>query len=59
MISKEKVKRKIDRVPKNLLNKVDKYIDTVISEITEKKKIHTFKLKGQFDDIDARKSAYE
>ena len=59
MITKEKVKRKIDRLPKNLLNKVDKYLDTVISEITEKKKIHTFKLKGQFDDIDVRESAYE
>ncbi|MBK7107403.1 MAG: hypothetical protein IPH62_19220 [Ignavibacteriae bacterium] len=59
MITKEKVKRKIDRVPEKLLNKVDKYIDTVISEITEKKKIHTFKLKGQFDDIDIRESAYE
>ncbi|MDP2303319.1 MAG: hypothetical protein Q8N03_12950 [Ignavibacteria bacterium] len=59
MITKEKVKRKIDRVPNNLLIKVDKYIDTIISEITEKKKIHTFKLKGQFDNIDVRESAYE
>jgi hypothetical protein len=59
VITKEKVKRKIDRVPKNLLNEVDKYIDTVISEKTDKKKIHTFKLKGQFDNIDFRERAYE
>lgn len=56
MITKEKVKRKIDRIPKNLLNKVDQYIDKIISD---KKKIHTFKLKGQFDNIDAREKAYE
>ncbi len=59
MVTKEKVKRKIDRMPKNLLTKVDKYIDIIISEITEKKKIRTFKLKGQFDNIDVRKRSYE
>ena len=59
MTTKEKIKRKIDKVPKNLLAKVDDYIENIISSKTNKKKFHTYKLIGQFDDIDVREKAYE
>lgn len=59
MITKEKIKRKIDRIPQNLLEKVDEYIDTIIKEKINNRKFHTYKLKGQFDKINIREKAYE
>lgn len=59
MVTKEKIKREIDRMPNDLLEKVHKYIDRLTSKKIVKKKFHTYKLNGQFDDINVRERAYE
>jgi len=43
MITKERVKREIDRMPDDLLEKVYKYIHDSASKKTAKKKFHTYK----------------
>ena len=59
MITKARIKRKIDRLPNEFLDKVYNYINTITSPQKSIKKIHTYKLKGQFDDIDIREKAYD
>ena len=59
MVTKDKIKREIDRMPNDLLEKVYKYINGLISRKTTKRKLHTYKLKGQFDNINTRERAYE
>ena len=59
MITKERIKRKIDKLPNDQLEKVYKYITSISSVKKKGKKFHTHKLKGAFDDIDIRKNAYE
>ncbi len=59
MITKAHIKRKIDKMPNEFLDKVYNYINSLTSKKTAKKKIHTFKLKGQFDDVNIRDKAYE
>lgn len=58
MVTKERIKREIDRMPNDLLEKVYKYINGLKTTKTEKK-FHTYKLKGQFDDINVREKAYD
>ncbi len=59
MTTRERIKREIDRMPNELLEKVYKYINGLTSKKTLKKKLHTFKLNGQFDDMNVRERAYE
>jgi len=59
MQTKERIKREIDRMPNDLLEKVYKFINSLTSPKPIKKKFHTYKLKGQFDNINARARAYE
>lgn len=59
MITKAQLKRKIDKLPNDFLDKVYNYINSLTTVKTVKKKIHTFKLKGQFDDVNVRNKAYE
>lgn len=59
MVTKERIKREIDRMPNDLLEKVYKYINGLTSPKTIKKKFPTYKLKGQFDSINVRERAYE
>mgnify|MGYP005662467149 CR=1 FL=1 len=59
MITKETLKAEIDKLPDNLLEEVYKFINSIRTLRSEKRKLHTFKLKGQFDDINIRESAYE
>ncbi len=58
MVTKERIKREIDRMPNDLLEKVYKYINGLTSR-EAKKKFPTYKLKGQFDNINTREKAYE
>ncbi len=58
-VSKTVIKRKIDRLPDELLEKVNNYIDTITSSRKSSGKIRTYKLKGQFDDVNIREKAYE
>jgi len=59
MTTKEKIKKEIDKMPSDILEKVYKYINSLRNKSTQKKKIHTFNLKGELDNINIRERAYE
>jgi len=59
MTTKEKLKLEIDKMPEDLLEQVYKFIDSIKSKRPEKNRIHTFKLKGTFDNLNIREKAYE
>lgn len=59
MTTKEKVKREVDKMPNDLLEKVYEYINSLRTKKKPTKKIHTFNLKGQLDNLNIRKKAYE
>jgi hypothetical protein len=59
MNTKEKVKKEIDKMPEDLLEQVYAFINTIKSKKPKRKKLHTFKLKGMFDDVNIREKAYE
>ncbi len=59
MTTKERVKKEIDKMPNDLLELVYKYINSLEMKTTQKKKIHTYNLKGQFDNVNVRERAYE
>lgn len=59
MTTKEKIKKNIDELSDDLLEKVDQYINLIKADDSKKKKVRTFKLKGQFDKVNIRHSAYE
>lgn len=59
MTTKEIVKRKIDKMPNDLIEKVYKYINSLEGKKAGKKKISTFNLKGQLDNVNVRERAYE
>lgn len=59
MTTKEKIKTEIDKLPDHLLEEIYRYINTIKTRRPEKRKLHTYKLKGQFDNINIREKAYE
>lgn len=59
MTTKDRVKRKIDKMPDYLLKKVYKYMNSLGTRTPRKKRVHTFNLKGQLDDVNIRDRAYE
>lgn len=59
MITKEKLKAEIDRLPDNLLEEVYEFINSIKSMRPKKRKLRSYKLKGQFDNINTRERAYE
>ena len=59
MTTKEKVKKEIDKMPNDLLEKVYKYINSLRTKTIHTKKIHTYNLKGQLDNVNIRERAYE
>lgn len=59
MITKEKLKAEIDRLPDNLLEEVYEFINSIKSMRPKKRKLRSNKLKGQFDNINTRERAYE
>ena len=59
MTTKERLLSEIDRLPPDILGEVLAFIKNLKSRLAEKRKIPTFRLKGQFDDVDLRKRAYE
>lgn len=58
MITKEKVKKEIDRMPDDLVEEVYDFINNIQTTKTKKGKLHTYRLKGKFDNLDIRKIAY-
>ncbi len=59
MTTKEKIKKKIDELPDDLLEQVYQFINSMKANNSNKKRVRTFKLKGQFDKVNIRHSAYE
>ncbi len=59
MTTKEKIKKEIDKMPNDILEKVYKYINSLRTKTPQKKKIHTYNLKGELDNINIRERAYE
>lgn len=59
MITKEKVKKEIDRLSEVELEKVYLYLSSVTKSNTAKKSIRSLKLKGKLDKKDIRSVAYE
>ncbi|OGU67564.1 MAG: hypothetical protein A2W30_04570 [Ignavibacteria bacterium RBG_16_36_9] len=59
MTTREKIKKEMDKMPSDLIEKVYQYISTLGVKKTKKNRIHTFNLKGQLDDMNIRAKAYE
>lgn len=59
MITKDAIKKEIDELPDDLLENVYRIIRDIRSKKRRRKKIHSFKLGGQFDGIDIKKLVYE
>ncbi len=59
MTTKEILKEEIDKLPSNLLDEVSQFIDSIKIKKKSRQKLHSFKLKGRFDQLDVRKEAYE
>ncbi len=59
MTLKEKLKKEIDTLPANLVEEILQFVHSIKTGKKEKRKLHSFKLKGQFDNVNIRKMAYE
>lgn len=59
MITKEKVKKEIDRLSDVELEKAYLYLSSVTKSNTAKTSIRSLKLKGKLDKKDIRSIAYE
>jgi len=59
MTTKDKLKREIDQMSDDLIEEIYKIVNTIKAKKTRKRKIHTHRLHGSFDDIDIRTNAYE
>jgi len=59
MTTKEKLISEIDRLPEEILGEILKFIKSLKKRTVDAKGPRMFKLKGQFDDTDLRKKAYE
>ncbi|MBD3374337.1 hypothetical protein GF406_04810 [candidate division KSB1 bacterium] len=59
MTTKEKVKDEIDNMPEELLDQVYEFINALKIKKARNKKIHTYRLKGRFDNMNIRERAYE
>jgi len=59
MIDKEAIKKELDSLPDDRLGEVYEFIHALKKKKKEGGRMRTFHLKGQFDDVDVRKRAYE
>lgn len=59
MTTKEKVKDEIDSMPEELLDQVYEFINALKIKKERDKRIHTYRLKGHFDNMNIRERAYE
>ena len=59
MTTKEKLISEIDHLPEEILGEILKFIKSLKKKTFAGKCPRNFKLKGQFDDTDLRKRAYE
>lgn len=59
MVTKENLKKEIDKLPQDLLKQVYHFIHSMKGKHGKKNRIRSFKLKRQYDDINIRENAYE
>jgi len=59
MTIKEKLKKRIDLLPDELLDQVQTYLDSIKPQPKHERKIQTLHLKGQYDNLNVRQKAYE
>lgn len=59
MTTRDKIKKEIDRLPDELLNRVYQFINNLRPQIKKPVKLQTYQLKGQLDDVNVRERAYE
>jgi len=59
MTTKEKIKKEIDKLPDDTIEKLYKYINSLSPKKENRKKFHTFNLNGQLDNVNIRARAYE
>ena len=59
MTTKEKIKKDLDDLPNELLEQIYQFIKSVRSSNSNKKEVRSFKLGGQFDNLNIRQRAYE
>lgn len=59
MTTKEKIERDLDDLPSALLEQIYQFIKSVRSRNSNKKEVRSFKLGGQFDELNIRQRAYE
>ena len=46
-------------MPDDVMQEVYEFIHNIKTTKTRKRKLHTYKLKGKFDNVNVRESAYE
>ncbi len=59
MTTKEKIKKDLDELPNELLEQVQQFIESVRRGNSNRKEVRSFKLGGQFDELNIRQRAYE
>ncbi|MCL6583192.1 MAG: hypothetical protein K6U11_06075 [bacterium] len=59
MITKDQLKKEIEGLPEDLLDQIYQFIKTIKRDDQGKAKIRSFKLKGQFDNINIHEKAYK
>jgi len=59
MAIKDKIKREIDKLPENELEKLYLYLHSLNKKTKKKLKIRSLKLHGKLDDKDIRSVSYE
>ena len=58
MITKEKVKKEIDKMPDDLVQEVYKFISNIKTTKIGKGKLHIYRIKNIFDNLAISESAY-
>jgi len=57
---REKIKKEIDNMPEELLYCLQRYLEDIVKKDDQRKRqIKTIHLKGQYDNLNVRKIAYE
>ena len=56
---KEKIKKEIDLIPEEYLAEIEKYLKRIKRKKIKRDQIRTLSLKGKYDKLNIRKSAYE
>lgn len=59
MTTKELLKDEVEQLPDELLEEVHRFISRIKTNPPRKARLHTYKLRGSFDKLNIRATAYE